>query len=413
MQIEYDGGMMMTQKKILTTHVGSLPRTKTLLAANQSRLEGKITEADFNQVIEHSIDEVVKRQKAIGIDIINEGEYGHITSGAVDFGAWWNYSFYRLGGLEMTDEDRWAKQDVVRSEPGKIKLTSFSDRRDRGLFREAYEDPDSGVLGKRTAVGNPVFNGPVTYIGQEQVKRDVELLKAAMEKNGIEQGFMAAVSPGSAARLEDRYYHDEVALLNDLADALHEEYQAITDAGIVLQLDAPDLAEAWDQINPEPSVEDFQAWMQLRIDAINRALVGIDPELVRLHICWGSWHGPHTTDIPFEYIVDQCLQVNAAGFTFEASSPRHAHEWKVWAKEGRLKPGQKIIPGLVSHSTNVVEHPELIADRIVQFAEMVGPENVIASTDCGLGGRLHEQIAWAKLEALQAGADLATQRLFG
>lgn len=403
----------MTTKKILTTHVGSLPRTSALLEANKNHLEGKITEAEFNQIIEDSVSEVVKRQKDIGIDIINEGEYGHITSGAVDFGAWWNYSFYRLGGLEMTDLDRWANPTIVRSEPGNIKLTSFPDRRDREKFRAAYEDPDSGVLGKRTAVGNPIYTGPVTYIGHDLVQRDVDLLKDAMAKNGVEQGFMAAISPGSAARLEDQYYNDEEALLNALADALHEEYKIITDAGIVLQLDAPDLAEAWDQINPEPTLEDFQAWMQLRIDAINRALVGIDPDLVRLHICWGSWHGPHTTDIPLEYIVDQCLQVNASGFTFEASSPRHAHEWKVWAKEGRLKPGQKIIPGFVSHSTNVVEHPEHIADRIVQFAEMVGPENVIASTDCGLGGRLHEQIAWAKLEALQEGANLASERLFG
>lgn len=402
----------MTDKKILTTHVGSLPRPKALLEANIKRAKGEISEAAFNQILEKAIDEVVAKQKKIGIDIINEGEYGHITSGKVDFGAWWNYSFYRLGGLEMTDEDRWAKTEIVRSEPGKIKLTSFSDRRDREKFREAYEDPDSGVLGKRTPVGNPIFTGPVTYIGQEQVDRDVHLLKDAMAKHDMTQGFMAAVSPGSAARLEDRYYHDEEALLNDLADALHVEYKTITDAGLVLQLDAPDLAEAWDQINPEPTVKDFQRWLQLRIDAINRALVGIDPKLVRLHICWGSWHGPHTTDIPFEYIVDQCLQVNAFGFTFEASSPRHAHEWRVWEKEGRLKPGQKIIPGLVSHSTNVVEHPQLIANRIIRFAEIVGPENVIASTDCGLGGRLHEQIAWAKLEALQEGARLASKTLF-
>ncbi|UUX34808.1 cobalamin-independent methionine synthase II family protein [Fundicoccus culcitae] len=403
----------MTNNRILTTHVGSLPRTQALIEANKKRYQGNISEDEFNLVIEQSVNEVVKRQKEIGIDIINEGEYGHITSGAVDFGAWWNYSFYRLGGLEMTDEDRWAKAEKVRSEPGKIKLTSFSDRRDRALFREAYEDPDSGVLGNRTAVGNPVFAGPVTYIGQSQVQRDVDLLKAAMDKNGVEQGFMAAISPGSAARLEDRYYHDEKALLNALADALSIEYKTITDAGLILQLDAPDLAEAWNQIHPEPTLSDFQDWLQLRIDAINRALVGIKPELVRLHICWGSWHGPHTTDIPFEAIVDQCLQVNASGFTFEASSPRHAHEWRVWEKPGRLKAGQKIIPGLVSHSTNAVEHPQLIADRIVKFAELVGPENVIASTDCGLGGRLHEQIAWAKLEALTAGAAIASKQLFG
>ena len=229
------------------------------------------------------------------------------------------------------------------------------------------------------------------YVGQDQVQRDVDFLKTSLAKNNLKRICSSCIS-GSAARLQDNYYNgDEETLLNDLADALHEEYKAITDAGFIVQIDAPDLAEAWDQINPEPSVEDFQRWLQLRIDAINRALKGIDPALVRLHICWGSWHGPHTTDIPLEYIVDQCLEVNAAGFTFEASSPRHAHEWKVWEKAGRLKEGQYIIPGLVSHSTNTVEHPELIAERLIRFGEIVGPENVVASTDCGLGGRLHEQ----------------------
>lgn len=400
-------------KKILTTHVGSLPRTPELLKANEQRFKEEISDETFNEIIAESVDKVVAKQVAIGIDQVNDGEYGHITSGAVDFGAWWNYSFYRLNGLEMTDEDRWAKQDKVRSTPGNIQLTSFSDRRDREKFREAYEDPDSGVLGRRNPVANPVFAGPVSYSGQDQVARDVRLLTQSMDKYGCKQGFMAAISPGAAARLEDRYYHDEKALLNDLADAMREEYTTITDAGLIVQIDAPDLAEAWDQINPEPTLEDFQDWLQLRVDAANRSIEGIDPELVRLHICWGSWHGPHTTDIPFEHIVDQCLQIKAGSFSFEASSPRHAHEWKVWQKPGRLGKGQQIVPGLISHSTNAVEHPELIADRIVRFAELVGPENVIASTDCGLGGRLHEQIAWAKLEALVEGADIASKRLFG
>lgn len=404
----------MTNKKILTTHVGSLPRPKALLEANDRRAKNEISDEEYNQIIQDSVDQVVAKQKELGIDIVNDGEYGHITSGPVDFGAWWNYSFYRLGGLEMTDQDRWANPEKVRSTPGNIKLTSFPDCRDRAIFSAAYEDPDSGVLGKRKAVGNPVFADKVTYVGQDQVQRDVDFLKTSLAKNNLDKGFIAAVSPGSAARLQDNYYNgDEEALLNDLADALHEEYKAITDAGFIVQIDAPDLAEAWDQINPEPSVEDFQRWLQLRIDAINRALKGIDPALVRLHICWGSWHGPHTTDIPLEYIVDQCLEVNAAGFTFEASSPRHAHEWKVWEKVGRLKEGQYIIPGLVSHSTNTVEHPELIAERLIRFGEIVGPENVVASTDCGLGGRLHEQIAWAKLEALVEGAAIASKHFYG
>lgn len=403
----------MSKNKITVTHVGSLPRPDVLLKANNDHAEGKISLEELNGILEEAVDEVVKRQKDIGVDWVNEGEYGHVTSGAVDYGSWWNYSFHRLGGLKMTNEDRWAKTEKIRSTPGNIKLTTFNDRRDRERFREAYEDPINGVLIGRNNVPNPVIADELSYNGHDLVNRDVRLLTNSLKKHGVENGFMAAISPGAAARIDDRFYNDEKALLDAMADALHEEYKAITDAGLTVQLDAPDLAEAWDQINPEPTVEDFQNWLQLRVDAANRALEGIDPKLVRLHICWGSWHGPHTTDIPFEDIVDQCLQINASSFSFESSSPRHAHEWKVWAQKGRLKEGHKIIPGLVSHSTNIVEHPELIADRIVRFAELVGPENVIASSDCGLGGRLHPQIAWAKLESLVKGARLAEKRLFG
>ncbi|MDP9801546.1 5-methyltetrahydropteroyltriglutamate--homocysteine methyltransferase [Arcanobacterium wilhelmae] len=397
---------------ILTTHVGSLPRTPALLEANQRRAAGEISDADFREILELAVGEVVARQREIGLDIINEGEYGHITSGAVDYGAWWNYSFSRLGGLTLSGKDRWANDDAVRSEPGKIRLTSFQDRRDRRRFNDAYTDPTSGILTHRASVPNPEITGPITYVGHKETRTDVGLLTNALAAHGGGNGFIASLSPGAAARLTNKFYDDEVAQLCAFADAQHDEYKIITDAGFTVQLDAPDLAEAWDQINPEPSVEDFQAWLQLRIDAANRALEGINPDQVRLHICWGSWHGPHTTDIPFEAIVDQCLQVNAKYFSFEASSPRHAHEWRVWGG-GRLPKGRVLVPGVVSHSTNVVEHPRLVADRIVKFAELVGPENVIASTDCGLGGRIHRDIAWAKLESLVEGAHIASTELFG
>lgn len=316
-------------QKIRTTHVGSLPRPEALLKANNMRAAGEISDAELEETLKGAVDAVVKKQQDIGIDIVNDGEYGHITSGAVDYGAWWNYSFSRLGGLTLTDEDRWAKDDVIRSTPGHIRLTTFKDRRDRRKFEAAYTDPDNGVLMGRNRVPNPAFTGPVTYVGQELVQRDIRLLKEAMAKYGIETGFMAAISPGAAARLDDNYYHDEDALLDAVADAMHEEYKAITDAGLIVQLDAPDFAEAWDQINPEPTLEDYRAWLQKRVNAANRALQGIDPEMVRLHICWGSWHGPHTTDIPFADIVDLCLQVHAKYFSFESESPRHQHEWKL------------------------------------------------------------------------------------
>lgn len=193
-----------------------------------------------------------------------------------------------------------------------------------------------------------------------------------------------------------------------MADALHEEYKIITDAGLTVQIDDPSLAEGWDQVNPEPAVADYRTWVARRIEAINYALEGIDPELVRLHVCWGSWHGPHTTDIPFRDIVDLCLKVKARGLTFEAGNARHAHEWKIW-EDIALPDDKVLIPGVVSHSTNVVEHPELVAQRIEHFTSLVGAERVIASTDCGLGGRIYPSIAWAKLETLVEGARLASK----
>ena len=397
--------------RIRTTHVGSLPRTPELLEANNKRAEGAISEEQYFEILQSSVDEVVKRQVDLGIDIVNEGEYGHITSGKIDYGAWWNYSFSRLGGLTMTDEDRWANQEKVRSTPGNIQLTSFADRRDRERFRAAYEDPESGIFTGRAAVGNPKFTGPITYIGQEEVETDAKLLRNAVDKFGRSDAFIAALSPGSAARLKNEYYDTDEEIVQACADALSNEYKAITDAGFTVQLDAPDLAEAWDQINPEPSLSDFQDWLKVRVDAINSALEGIPREQSRLHVCWGSWHGPHTTDIPFEDIIDVVLEANVGGISFEASSPRHGHEWRVW--ENRKLPENFLIyPGVISHNTNAVEHPRLVADRIIKFAEQVGPEHVVASTDCGLGGRLHEQIAWAKLESLVEGAKIASEELF-
>lgn len=399
--------------RIRTTHVGSLPRIDELLEANERRARGAIGDEEFAGVLASGVEQVVARQREIGIDIVNEGEYGHITSGAVDYGAWWNYSFSRLGGLTMTDEDRWADPEVVRSAPGRLRLTSFPDRRDRSAFRAAYEDPATGILTGRAPVGNPRITGPLTYIGADAVGADIELLLKGLAETGLTpaDGFLAALSPGSAARMKNEYYSNDIDLLTACADAMHAEYKAITDAGLTVQIDAPDVAESWDQINPEPTVGDYRDFIGLRIDAANRALEGIPAEQVRFHVCWGSWHGPHTTDIPFADIVDLVLSVNAHGFTFEAAGARHEYEWTLWRHIG-LPDDKVIIPGVVSHSTNVVEHPELVAERIGRFASAVGPERVIASTDCGLGGRVHPLIAWAKLGSLVEGARLAGGHLF-
>lgn len=397
---------------IRTTHVGSLPRTPELLAANDRRAKGDISDEEFNGILENAVNEVVQRQVDLGLDIVNDGEYGHITSGAVDFGAWWNYSFTRLGGLTRTDTDRWDEAKIVRSEPGNPRLTSFPDRRDRTLFRAAYEDPNSRILTGRNKVASPDFTGPITYIGQDQVETDTRLLKQAATKAGADEAFIASVSPGAAARLENRYYDTEHEVIEACGEALSREYKAIVDAGFTVQFDAPDLAEAWDQINPEPPVEDFQKFIRERIDVLNDAIADLPREKTRLHICWGSWHGPHVTDVPFADIIDEILLANVGGFSFEGASPRHAHEWRVW-KDHDLPENTVIYPGVVSHSTNAIEHPRLVADRILQFAEVVGPERVVASSDCGLGGRLHPQLAWAKLESLVEGAAIASRELNG
>lgn len=391
---------------IRTTHVGSLPRPKELLDANARRAE--IGDDEFARILQDSVDEVVRRQHAIGIDIVNDGEYGHIMTESVDYGAWWFYSFSRFGGLELTTDQRF---DMAPPAPGgKIELAPFSRRRDWERFSDAYSDPDSGIHVARQGQKKsafPTIVAPLTYIGQDAVQRDIDGLKKALAENKIDpaNAFVASLSPGSAARISNAYYANDVEVVEACADVLHEEYKAITDAGLTVQIDDPSIAEAWDQINPEPAVEDYRDFIQIRIDAVNKALEGIPEDQVRFHVCWGSWHGPHTTDIPLKDIVDKVLQVRARGITFEAANARHEHEWTVW-HEIDVPDDKVLIPGVVGHSTNVVEHPELVAQRIRHFVDAVGPDRVIASTDCGLGGRVYPSIAWAKLESLATGARL-------
>jgi 5-methyltetrahydropteroyltriglutamate--homocysteine methyltransferase len=227
----------------------------------------------------------------------------------------------------------------------------------------------------------------------------------------VGEGFMTAIAPGSACRIANRYYKTEQEFMFACANALREEYKAIIDAGLILQLDDPSIAENYDQINPEPSVAEYKKFTMLRVEALNEAIKGLPQDRIRFHLCWGSWHGPHTTDIPMRDIVDVMLAINAGAYSFEAGNVRHEHEYRVW-QDVKLPDGKVILPGVVSHATNVVEHPELVAERVVRFAKLVGRERVIASTDCGLGGRVHADIAWAKLEALAQGAALASKELW-
>jgi 5-methyltetrahydropteroyltriglutamate--homocysteine methyltransferase len=399
--------------RILTSHAGSLPRPDDLIRLNAGRASGELTdEGSYQRELSAAVGSVVARQRDTGIDLVNDGEYGHSMGQRYDYGPWWTYVFQRLGGLELTQVEL-IEIAQAKARPGEIVLASFAERRDWLEFSEAYGDPSSGAaLPNRVGQLAPVCRGPITYTGHEAVQRDIADLKAALDAAGIADGFLNSVAPGSCARFGNEYYASDEEQLQACADAMREEYQAIIEAGLILQLDDPAIAENWDQINPAPTVADYRRFTMARIDALNYAIRGLPAERIRFHLCWGSWHGPHTTDIPMADIVDLMLAVNAGAYSFEAANVRHEHEWKVW-RDVKLPDGKVILPGVVSHSTNVIEHPELVAERIVRFAEGVGRENVVASTDCGLGGRVHPQIAWAKLDTLARGAELATRQLWG
>jgi 5-methyltetrahydropteroyltriglutamate--homocysteine methyltransferase len=397
--------------RILTSHAGSLPRPEDLIALNEQRAEGNLSdEAGYLRKLRAAVADVVKRQRDVGIDLVNDGEYGHSMGQRYDYGPWWTYVFQRLGGLELT-EDVLLDIPQAKAKPGEIVLASFAERRDWLAFADAYGDPASGVALPNRPIA-PVCRGPITYQGHEDVQRDIADMKAAMAAAGVSDGFLNSVAPGSCARFGNEYYADDEEIMQACADAMREEYTAIIDAGLILQLDDPAIAENWDQINPAPSVEDYRRFTMKRVEALNYAIRGLPADRIRFHLCWGSWHGPHTTDIPMADIVDVMLAINAGAYSFEAANARHEHEWKVW-RDVKLPEGKVILPGMVSHSTNLIEHPELVADRIVRYAEAVGRENVVASTDCGLGGRVHPQIAWAKLETLAKGAELASRQLWG
>jgi 5-methyltetrahydropteroyltriglutamate--homocysteine methyltransferase len=388
-----------------------LPRPEDLIDANRARESGlTLDERRFQDQLRSSVAEVVRRQKYAGIGVPGDGEFGKSMGHKVNYRAWWSYSFQRLGGLELGTTGLY-DMPVQRSRPGEVVLTSFADRRDRLQFAAAYADPDSGITtGPRAALW-PVCVSKLTYTGHAAIQSDVANLKAALQAEGIEEGFMTSIAPGSASRIANRHYKTDEEFLFACADAMREEYKAILDAGLILQLDDPAIAENWDMVNPEPSVEDYRKFSMVRVEALNHAIRGLPEDRIRFHLCWGSWHGPHTTDIPMRDIVEVMLAVKCRAYSFEAANVRHEHEWKVW-QDVKLPDGKLILPGIVSHATNVVEHPELVAERIMRFANLVGRERVIASTDCGLGGRVHSQIAWAKLEALAQGAALASRQLW-
>jgi len=399
--------MRRSTERVLTTHVGSLPRP-----ADLREMWSKETSGAAEQVLQarlrSAVSEVVLAQTKTGIDIPNDGEFGKPMRVAVDRGAWGNYIFNRLSGFIPTAPETVAPDVAAPGAATRIVAVRWEQRE----FAEFYDD--TGLGAPSTAAGRPTCAGPIAYTGYEALSRDLGNLKAARDNAGVEEAFVASIAPGSLemfCRGQNSHYATPEVFVEAIAAALREEYQAIVKAGFILQLDDPGLPGAWDMLDPRPSLEEYRRYAMLRVEALNRALEGIPEDRIRYHMCWGSWHGPHTTDIPLRDIADVMLRVKAQAYLIEAGNVRHEHEYKIW-RDIRLPEGKILIPGVVSHATNVVEHPELVADRILAFANIVGRENVIAGTDCGLGGRVHPQIAWAKLRALVEGAALASKKLW-
>lgn len=398
--------MMRSTERIITTHAGSLPRPDRLREAWACKTTGAKHEAALNSLLRQSVADVVASQRKADIDVPNDGEFGKPMRAASDLAAWGVYIFGRLAGFGRAP----ARAVAPNRNAPEAAMRIVGERWEQRKFEEFYAQ-DAHVP---SMASRPACIGPIAYTGEAALRRDLENLKAAVSAVGVEEAFVTSIAVGSLemfCRGQNAHYPTEEAFLQGIADALAVEYRSIVDAGFVLQLDDPGLPDTWDMLDPHPTLEEYRRYAMLRVEALNRALEGIPEDRVRYHICWGSWHGPHTTDLPLRDIVDVMLRVKAQAYSVEAGNVRHEHEYKVW-RDVKLPEGKILIPGVVSHATNVVEHPEVVADRVLAYARIVGRENVIAGTDCGLGGRVHPQLAWAKLDALAEGARLASRELW-
>jgi 5-methyltetrahydropteroyltriglutamate--homocysteine methyltransferase len=388
--------------KIPVTHVGSLVRPDSLVELLQRKHDGEEVDGDaMAACLETEVAAVVRKQAEVGIDVVSDGEFGKDLS-------WSQYVMERMGGFEFRPSEM---ASAARAIGGK-------DRRDFSEFYEEYE-AQLGVAGMGVGalpVGDWVVTGPISYTGLDYVQGDIDRLRRALTGVDVEGGFLPVVSPTSVvpARIDEHYDSEEEALFA-IAEALRVEYKAIVDAGLTLQIDDAYMASVYDVMVPPGTLADFRRWAEVRVEAVNHAVAGLPEDRVRYHVCWGSWNAPHTNDVPLKDIIDLVLKVNVGGYLFEMANPRHAHEWKVF-EDVQVPEGKRLMPGLVSHSTNVVEHPELVAQRLVQLAELVGPERVVASTDCGFAQgpfarRVHPTVQWAKLSSLAEGAALASSAL--
>jgi 5-methyltetrahydropteroyltriglutamate--homocysteine methyltransferase len=376
--------MKHSETAIRTSHVGKLPP----VAPPTESLSGQVAA-------------IIRKQVQLGIDCVGDGEF-------------WNGRSFHYYAKHM---------DGVTPRPlrpGELS-TARQGTRERDAFPKLYADMDRAgtmfcVPGEEPRFfpqTKMVVTGPIKGRATDAIRNEIGVFKEALTAaGGADEAFICVFAPGWLDHhIFDEYYGSDEKFIFAVAEALRDEYRAVVEAGFILQIDDPSIADSWDMRRPEPSVAEHRRYLKVRVDALNHALSGLPEDRVRHHFCWGSWHGAHTHDLPLKDIIDLALEVRAQCTSFEAGNVRHEHEWTIW-KDVKLPAGKIIMPGVVSHATNIVEHPELVARRIRNFAEAVGRENVIAGTDCGLGSRVHDEIVWAKLSALAEGARLASKALW-
>jgi 5-methyltetrahydropteroyltriglutamate--homocysteine methyltransferase len=400
--------MRHSTERIRATHGGNLPRPAAFDALLQ---RGPVVTAEVAGQLPGAVRWVVDAQLDCGVDVINDGEYVKAAGG----GSYSGYIHQRVTGWEVRPVD-----------PGKRKRDGVGGRERRmfpgfyesGLWLQGSGGPvrpgffKPGVSPERAT--ERVATGPVAYTGHEAIKADTDALTRALAGQPAEvEGFVAALGPlslGAGARNE--YYSCEEEYMTAVAEVVREEYKAITDAGFIVQVDEPEFATSW-QFFPDWDVPRYRKYLEFCVEIINHALEGLPEDQVRFHVCWGSGHRPHVTDIDLVHIADLLLKVNAQAYSVEAGNVRHAHEWTVW-RDVRLPDGKILVPGVISHATDLVEAPGLVAERLVNYASVVGMENLQAGTDCGIGSRVgHEEIVWAKLRAMTQGCELASKQLRG
>ena len=383
--------------RILTTHVGSLPRSPQLIDAMAKIERGELTSrSDFDRLVDQAVEAVIAKQAEVGIDIVDDGEVGKV--------GFITYINERLGGFEPLKTER---------------KSTWDDTKEARAFPEFYEPISRAVASSKSSppgFGHLVCVGPITYTGQASLARDLARLRDATKKLNIAEAFVPSISPATVEYWQkNQYYKTEDEYLTALCDALHEEYQAIVDAGFVVQIDDPQLASQY-MWEPDWTIEQSRKWAERRVEALNYALRGIPAEKIRHHTCHSIDMGPRTTDMELGDIMDIVLKINAGAYSFEAANGRHEHEYALW-DEMRLPDGKLLIPGVITNASVVVEHPKLVADRILRFAQRVGKENVIAGADCGFAtfavtADIKPSIVWAKFSALVDGARIASKQLW-